>query len=855
MKLKLILVALTVVSATFVLANNEPFKKKKDPPPPTGKKVEDKYTDLIKKCKKKEGLFNFYTDTVTGKTYFEVRKEQLDQEVIYFNYIENAPAESGYHRGAYGDSKIVTFHKNYERIEIRQTNVNFYFDPNNAISKAAEANINHPVLASEKIEVVSKDGLSMLIDGDALFLSEKLQLVKFQGPRGADPVLGSLSKEKSKVISIKTYTENAEVVVDYVYETATPGAGGSAIEDGRFISVRYQHAFVSVPKNNFKPRYDDPRVGYFTTQVNDMTVASSTPWRDVIHRWDLQKKDANAKLSEPVKPITFWMENTTPKEFRPIIKDAVERWNEAFEYAGFKNAVVCFEQPDDATWDAGDIRYNVLRWTSTPAPPFGGYGPSFVNPRTGEILGADIMLEWVALTNRVYMDQAFKSANMLTDEQVEVLNRNGARNPFLCMAASMSNQQLVFGSAAANVLGASELEKEEIVKQMLYRLVLHEVGHTLGLTHNMRASTLHSVADIKNVEKVKKEGLANSVMEYPAFNYQINPKEQGLYCDVKVGPYDKWVIEYGYSPSLENEELEQKRLFEITKRSTEHQLAYGNDADDMRSSGRGIDPDVNIFDLSSDPVQYGAERCELVKTVLPGLKDKLVTNNESYADLLQAFNVVTGEYAVQTRVMTRQIGGVHFNRAFVGQGATEKPLEPVAEATQRAAMKALEKYAFAAEVWKEAVPVYAYLLEKRRGFSHFSENEDPNIHQRLLNMQKECLNQLLHPNVLTRILDSEVYGNTYSLDEVMTDLTNAIFQSDLKTDVNTARQNLQIEYVKRLSRCFDEKMAYDHASVSMMKAELKRIEKLEASNVAGNAMTKAHRAHVVQLIQQAFESN
>ena len=170
-------------------------------------------------------------------------------------------------------------------------------------------------------------------------------------------------------------------------------------------------------------------------------------------------------------------------------------------------------------------------------------------------------------------------------------------------------------------------------------------------------------------------------------------------------------------------------------------------------------------------------------------------------------------------------------------------------------MKALEKYAFAPEVWKEAVPVYAYLLEKRRGFSHFSENEDPNIHQRLLNMQKECLNQLLHPNVLTRILDSEVYGNTYSLDEVMTDLTNAIFQSDLKTDVNTARQNLQIEYVKRLSRCFDEKMAYDHASVSMMKAELKRIEKLEASNVAGNAMTKAHRAHVVQLIQQAFDSN
>jgi Met-zincin/Domain of unknown function (DUF5117)/Domain of unknown function (DUF5118) len=852
MKLKLILLALLIGSVTLVYSNNEPSKKKKDPPPPE-KKVEDKYADLIKKCKKKEGLFTFYTDTVTGKTYVEIKKAQLGKEVIYFNYIENAPVESGYHRGAYGDSKIVSFHKNFEKMEIRQTNVNFYFDPTNAISKAADANVNHPVLASEKIEATSKDGESMLIDGDALFLSEKLQLVKFPSARGADPVLGAISKEKSKVISVKTYTENSEIIVDYVYETSSPGAGGSAIEDGRYITLRYQHAFVSVPENNFQPRFDDPRVGYFTTQINDMTVASSTPWRDLIHKWDLQKKDPTAAKSDPIKPITFWMENTTPKEFRPIIKDAVERWNEAFEYAGFTNAVVCLEQPDDATWDAGDIRYNVLRWTSTPAPPFGGYGPSFVNPKTGEILGADIMLEWVALTNRVYMDQAFKSANMLTDEQLDLMEKKGARNPFLCMAAAMSNQQLVFGSTAANVLGAGDLEKKEIVKQMLYRLVLHEVGHTLGLTHNMRASTLQSVADIKNVEKVNKEGLANSVMEYPAFNYQLNPKEQGLYCDVKVGPYDKWVIEYGYSVGLENEEAEKKRLDAITKRSTEHQLAYGNDADDMRSSGRGIDPDVNIFDLSNDPVQYGIERCELVKAVLPGLKDKLVTSNESYADLLQAFSVVTGEYSVQTRVMTRQIGGVHYDRAYVGQESTKKPLEPVKEDVQRAAMKALSKYAFATDVWKDAIPVYAYLLEKRRGFNHFSENEDPNIHQRILNMQKECLNHLLHPNVLTRIVDSEVYGNTYTLDEVLSDLTNAIFEADLKSDVNTARQNLQIEYVNRLVQCFENKSSYDHASVSMMKAELKRIEKFETGNVNGNTMTKAHRAHVVQLIKTAFE--
>lgn len=535
------------------LRNDRTFKKEEGTSEERREKTGRQIRRFGEEMQEKEGLLTFYTDTVTGKTYLEIQKSQLNQEFIYFNYIENAPVETGYHKGAFGDSKIVVFKKNYERLEVVQANTNYYYDPSNAISKSASSNINNPVLASEKIEATSLDGSKMLIDGDALLLSEKMQLVKMPAPRGGDAPLGSLSKEKSKINSIRTYKENSEIVVSYVYETSNPNIGGDAVADGRNVTVQYQHSFLSVPQNNFKPRYDDPRVGYFTTQVNDMTVASATPWRDVIHRWNLEKKNPNEKLSEPIQPITFWMENTTPVEFRPIIKEAVERWNVAFEAAGFKNAVICLQQPDDATWDAGDIRYNVLRWTSTPAPPFGGYGPSFVNPRTGEILGADIMLEWVALTNRVYADRTFRLGSSLSEEQEEILKSKGARNPFLCNAAAMSNEQLIFGTNAANVMGASDLEKQEIVRQMLFRLVLHEVGHTLGLTHNMRASTLQSVSDIKNVEKINKEGLANSVMEYPAFNYQMNPKEQALYCDVKVGPYDKWVIEYGYSSALSDE--------------------------------------------------------------------------------------------------------------------------------------------------------------------------------------------------------------------------------------------------------------------------------------------------------------
>jgi len=416
----------------------------------------------------------------------------------------------------------------------------------------------------------------------------------------------------------------------------------------------------------------------------------------------------------------------------------------------------------------------------------------------------------------------------------------------------MSNEQLIFGTSAANVMGASDLEKQEIVRQMLYRLVLHEVGHTLGLTHNMRASTLQSVADIKNVEKINKEGLANSVMEYPAFNYQMNPKEQALYCDVNVGPYDRWVIEYGYSQALSDDQKEKDRLDRITARSIEHQLAYGNDGDDMRSAGRGIDPDVNIYDLSSDPVAYGAERCELVKFVLPKLKEHLITSNESYAELLQSFLIATKEYGIQTNVMTRQIGGVHYDRAYAGQGSLVKPLEPVSEVKQKEAMKALAKYAFAGDVWSEAIPTFNYLLDQRRGFSQYSKSDDPKIHDRILDMQSECLNHLMHPRVHQRIVDSYMYGNTYSIDEVMFDLTQAIFESDLKGEVNTIRQNLQIEYTRRLIDILDVKNRYDNVSQSVALSELKRIMKMEVGNVAGGALTKAHRGHIVKLIEDAL---
>jgi hypothetical protein len=852
-----LLAALALIPSMGYSQDDKGSKKKKGKKetPAEPKKEEDKFGDLVKKCKKSEGLFTLYRDTVSGKTYLAVSEDQMNVDYIYFNHIENAPPGTGYFKGSFGDSKVIRFQKNFEKLDIVQENTSFYFDPNNAISKSADANVNKAILVSEKIEATSKDKKTVLIDGDAIFLSEKMQLIKMPSSPGGPPgALGSLSSSKSRVQRFNNYAQNTEILVDYVYENSSPQMSNDAMTDPRNITITYQHTILEMPKNNFQPRMDDARIGYFSTQVTDMTSFEATPYRDVIHRWNLEKKDPSAKLSEPVQPITYWIENTTPVEMRPIIKEACERWNEAFEAAGFKNAVVCLEQPDTATWDAGDIRYNVLRWTSSSEPPFGGYGPSFVNPRTGEILGADIMLEWVAISNRVKFDNVFKSASMMTDEKLDLMREFQIRNPMFCSASEMAAQQTAFGSTAAQVLTMDQAAEKEIVRQMLYRLVLHEVGHTLGLTHNMRASTMQSPADIKNVEKIKKEGLCNSVMEYPAFNYQADPKNQAQYCDVNPGPYDLWVIEYGYSTPSADPYMEQFRLKKITDRSIDAKLAYGNDADDMRNSGRGIDPDVNIYDLSNDPVQYATERCDLVNSILPKLVLKFQNNNKSYQELLQAYLTTTGEYGVQLRVMTRQIGGVHYDRSFFGQSTDKKPLTPVEEAKQKKAMDALANYAFAPNAFDAANGVYNYLLAQRRGFSHFSEGDDPDIHERILNMQNECLSHLLHPNVLTRVIDSKMYGNTYTLDKVMMDLTNAIFQADAKTSVNTIRQNLQIEYIKRLGKMFDEKSQHNNISKAMAISELKRIDTLESTGVSPDALTKAHREYVRLLIKEILDN-
>ncbi|MBT8385093.1 MAG: zinc-dependent metalloprotease, partial [Bacteroidia bacterium] len=793
--------------------------------------------------------FKMYQDTVSGSLQMIVTEDQIGKEYIHFNQVGNGVLDAGRFRGAYGGSKVFKIKKYFDKIEFVTQNTSFYFDPNNAISKSSDANLSEGNMASVKVEAYDKEKGLYLIKADDLFLKETLSQIKPPRRPGQAPTafaLGNLDKTKTKINSIRNYPENTDLEVEYVYSAPSVLNGGSeAVTDGRNVTIKVFHSILAMPTNDYEIRLDDPRVGYFTTQVNDQTSTGSTPYRDLVHRWNLQKKDPEAAISEPVEPITWWMENSTPVEWRETITQGVLEWNKAFEKAGFKNAMVVKMQPDDADWDAGDIRYNVLRWTSSPNPPFGGYGPSFVNPRTGQILGADIMLEYVHFTNRVMYDKLFDLASPAAEFNPSTFKED---DQLFCSLGHVMHENTMFGQAVLATAGSTDLEMAKLKKESMISLIMHEVGHTLGLNHNMKASQLFSPEQLADADFIKGKALTGSVMDYAGINLTNDRTKQGQYYDTSVGPYDVWAIQFGYTPFKSDLEVE-----ELLNQSTKPELIFGNDADDMRSPGKAIDPRVMIGDLSNDQIGYSIDRFKLVNNMMNDVKEKFTKNGESYQELRRAYYILSGQRATAANVISRFIGGVYVDRAMAGQEGGTQPYTPVSLQDQKRAMNALNKYVFAPNAFDAPNDLYNYLAMQRRGYNFFRAPEDPKIHEQILTYQKNVLRHVLHPNTLQRISDSELYGNKYSLSTFMTDLNSAIFKADIYGNVNSFRQNLQVEYTNMLIDALTgkQKDKFTNNAKSMALYNLKNIRAMAAPS--GNVSSRAHKQHLRTLIDNSLK--
>ncbi len=824
--------------------NSEDEKKDEDDEKSKKPKVKT-IAEFLKEKEKIDGLFPFYRDTKTGAVFMEVSADQLEQEFIYFTYVHNgvggligtlAGLRSA---GDINDNFVFSLRRRFGNIDIVQRDTQYGYDEESALQKGGKVNVLTPVLATMNIVAKNKTEDRFIISVSGLFKGKDLFRIGDAHPLAALVGLTvSLDKKKTNIQSVRNYSDNSEIITEYVFDFK---------KGPQAASVLLQHNFVRMPKPGFQPRLDDPRVGFFAKKKTNLSETDDLPYEDKIHRWRLVKKNPGAAMSEPVKPITYWIQNTTPPEYRNVIKKAILRWNSVFESAGFKNAIVVRIQPDDATWDAGDVRYNVVQWIASPNPKYNGYGPSIVNPRTGEIIGADIVLEHNSIRKNLLFDSLIGDgiaapANGEHDfancSFADALSRS---NAFAQLAGLLNNKN-------AGSIDAADLDK--IVLDGLYYLVMHEVGHTLGLTHNMRASHYKSLAELRAItDTIGDNVISASVMDYPAVNIAPEGVSQGPYYPTAPGAYDYWAIAYGYDARMDDAGVRGAHL----AKSGLPGLGYGNDADDMRSVGRGIDPRIIPYDMSSEPMKFAAEQIALITDIQSSLLEKLSKPGESWDRILRAQNLLMRLYRQHITGISRYIGGVYVDRSFAGQeGAATAPFTPVPLEKQQFAMAMLNKYVFAPEAFDFPEDLLSHLQEQRRGFSG---TRDPRIHSEIGSLQAGILAHLTHKNTLSRMVDSGLYGNSYDVHTMLDDLTNAIFKQDLGGPINSLRQNLQVIYTKHLIKKIAG-TSMDNVSISAIYSQILDIDKIMGRGTKrADNRTKSHRRYLRQLIADALEHN
>ena len=839
----------TLLALGLLFVSQTVFSQVKKPVPPAKPKPVVDSVKLLrdstwkaetKDKKKTEGLFTFYQDTTSGSAYMYIRKDQLNKEFIYQSFSMGGPASLFLNQNMLRETWVFKMRKVYGRMEFMRCNTNYYYDSTNAVSKAKDVDVSDAVFHAGAVR--AEDSLGYLINADSLFISEKLDMIKPIMPPTIPPTsyfnLGSLVTDKSGYEKIRSFPQNSDVLVSLAYDNPAPMNGGDrSITDARYVRVKMQHSFIAMPQNNYRARLDDPRVGYFTVESDDVTSTKPTRYHDLINRWYLEKKDPNAALSEPVEPITWWVENTTPVELRQIILDAGAKWNEAFEYAGFKNAVVMKMMPDTATWDPADIRYNVIRYVASDL----GYaiGPSFVNPRTGQIIGADITIDHGFYKGILNEQDVFKRD----------LHPAGINNKYhsSCTIANGMMKEFAAGYMFAELSGMPAIELKNLREQFYTELVLHEMGHTMGLNHNMKASQMLSPAELQDTAITRKWGVMGSVMDYSAVNVSPDLKPVDYYS-TKTGPYDWWAIEFGYRPFTPAEET--AGLNKILARSTEPKLIFGNDAD-IASDHTGIDPRVQVWDMSNDMVTYATGRFQLVNNMMGKLKDKYAVPGGSYVDLRRKFSMLFYQRFSMAVALSYYVSGVQVDRSFVGQNTTAKPFSPVPDEYKRQVLKTLGTYVFAPDAFDADASLYPYLQLQRRGFNFGNGTEDPKPENDILSLQSTVLSGITNSTALARAGRTTLYGNSITPAVILNELSNMIFEADWKTDVNLYRQNLQYAYVSKLISMTKD-VSYDHASAAAAYDNLKQLRsKLDKVNT-GNEQTKAHRERLKFLIEKAL---
>lgn len=776
---------------------------------------EKPFADVVKEMEISRGLFTFYRKTEENKVYLEILPDQFDRTFLFSSSVERGAGERWLYSAQMGGHFPFQFRLSGKTVQWVMLNSTFTAEEGTPAQRAVERSFTHSIAGSARIlSQPHPERKSFLINLSDLLLTDLPQLAA--ALRDAyRPSEYRFDRANSAITRVKSFTENALCDVALHYVSDNPRTRSLTLPDARSVPFLVKYDFSALRPTDFQPRLADDRVGHFLSLQQDFTSDRPTsPFVRRIHRWNLQKKDPSAAISEPIKPITFWIENTVPVEYRQWIADGALMWNKAFERAGFKDAIVVKQQPDDAVWDPADTRYNVIRWFAGVDASF-AIGPSRANPYTGEIYDADISIsegivrsirrggeEWVApSTSQSWADPALLRPRLNWQ-------RDGGH---LCELGDGLAHQAAFG---AHVLASrgdlSPGVQERLIREFLVYVTAHEVGHTLGLRHNFRASTMLAAGDLLDEKLTGERGQSGSVMDYHPIVLAAKGQRTGHFLPVTLGPYDYWAIEYAYKPFADDEGAQLKAL---ASRAAEPQLAYSTDEDALGTySPAAVDPLANQFDQSADPLEYFEQRIAIIHELWTGMEGKLAREGEGYQVLRRAMDRSLGEYYRGLLIATKFVGGLYHYRDHVGQQNGRAPFEPVQAARQKQALDFLRLRAFSEDAFRLSPDLYNKLAPERLpgldGLDGlFAANRlDTPWHDSVLNLQRAVLQRLHAPATLARIEDNELRfdraAERFTMSDLFAGLESAIWSelAHAGEGISSIRRNLQREHLKTLTR-------------------------------------------------------
>lgn len=674
---------------------------------------------------------------------------------------------SGYYRGYQWSDFLLRWDRDENLLILREPAYQYTAGDDEALRQSVSETYKDTILTTVPVVCNGPNG-GPVIDMKALLIGNAGTFVGYG--------FGWGDSRLSKVVKAKSFPGNTEIAVDLVQV----GSNSSTIH----------YSFSGLADTGFQPRAADDRIGYFLTAYKDLSKdeRDGSNFVRLINRWRLEKEDPDAEMSPTKNPIIFYIEKTVPVKFRRYVREGILEWNKAFEKIGLLDAVVVRQQTDTnefKDYDPEDVRYNFFRWI-TSETPF-AMGPSRVNPRTGEILDADIIFDQAMVLYNLKEHDFLVAENgyqRMHPRLREYINENPKRDPlrlvrsrlpeqanaridailkgapeadrsahrthdhFVCEYGVGRMQQmamagLYFGvQAAAEGGDAGEGEAagewpEEFIGAAIKDTVMHEVGHTLGLRHNFKASSWRSVKDLNNGEKV--ESVTCSVMDYPAFNIQPPSKqqEQGAFMNSTIGPWDYWVIEYGYN--FDGSDEHQKA---IAARSAEPQLAYGTDEDTWSA-----DPTIARWDMGSDTLEFATQRMKLIEELLANLEERVVPEGESYTRLRMAFNWLMYEYEFSSSLVNRWVGGQTLGRAHRGDANAGAPIQIVDAARQREALRFACEHVLSDKAFQFDPDLLNKLAAARwyhwGSSDMYAETEYP-IHDKILSIQLWTLFEFLN---------------------------------------------------------------------------------------------------------------